>query len=447
MTYSDVEAGGGAKAPHLSWRIWLLTAVGLFKSLMGTGLLSMPKAMHDTGVLLFPVLLMSFSALAQIGCVLITRTIEMVGDADTDPGRLGAFACGAFGKWLAIGASVLDSWGAAVAFLRTVYDTALPMLEDAAGVDEHGNGNATDGGEVPSWMKPTPVICALTLAVFPMTLFTQIKFLDWVNSLGSVSLFACLLALFVHAAGHHPSLHGVPAARVNDDALLALSVLSFTYDGLQLTCFPFYRDLPPPKDGQSRSGALARICVAANLMGALFNFVIAIVAFATFRDGIKDNVLNNLPSAGSPLIATVKVSFAVCVLLTIPVTVFEAVHLIREHVLGGKNTLVWNLVVSGIMMGSAALAASLVPNIYQAFAYVGATSSLCWTVIIPPLFFIKSVEKLYPSGEEGTALVEPGRTLPPKPSKCAIYGSWVMLILGALSIPLFVYIAAKKASS
>eukprot|EP01061_Rhynchopus_euleeides_P032729 TRINITY_DN5445_c2_g1_i1.p1 TRINITY_DN5445_c2_g1~~TRINITY_DN5445_c2_g1_i1.p1 ORF type:complete len:695 (+),score=203.10 TRINITY_DN5445_c2_g1_i1:223-2085(+) len=149
---------------------------------------------------------------------------------------------------------------------------------------------------------------------------------------------------------------------------------------------------------------------------------------------------------------------------------------------GWLNTAV-GAVTSLCILGSAAVVAAAVPSMYSAFTYVGATTATLNTAVLPPLFYLMTVRRLFPQfsifqgpdsrtslegvevkGSEGDALFPganpedfagPGNDDDDGPVDliCApppAYKQWLALIYllcGVVAIPTLLYVVATAPST
>eukprot|EP01061_Rhynchopus_euleeides_P015899 TRINITY_DN27014_c0_g1_i1.p1 TRINITY_DN27014_c0_g1~~TRINITY_DN27014_c0_g1_i1.p1 ORF type:complete len:460 (+),score=202.52 TRINITY_DN27014_c0_g1_i1:135-1514(+) len=422
----------------MTTKTYIVTTIGLFKAVVGSGVLSMPKALADTGIVLFVVLLFVFSLLASYSSSLVAKTLDLMADQNTDPAKIGEFCLGRFGKILTLVMCFLDPWGATMAFLSTVAETVRPLLQE---------DNIL--GEDSFWTHDAVVVGCLAVMVYPLTLYTRITELGWVNVFGTTALLAFFLAVLVNTIQHGHSLAGEKLAEVSTDSVVALTVVSFAYDGCQLTMFPFYRDVPDTVHG-AKSRPLIVMSYIANSLAAVAYLIVALLAYSAYKDDLHHNVLTNLGMDGIGV--TIKLAFSGALLLSVPITLIECSNVIREHLIG-DHRMVTNMLLNLFLVGSSAAVAVLIPNMYVAFAYVGATSATCWTLVLPPLWYIYTVKRVYRvsllddtvqfNEEDPTLddepLVKPHHDLAPPPTKLDMACAWALLILGCSCLPIFMY--------
>eukprot|EP01063_Lacrimia_lanifica_P010117 TRINITY_DN16876_c0_g1_i1.p1 TRINITY_DN16876_c0_g1~~TRINITY_DN16876_c0_g1_i1.p1 ORF type:complete len:504 (+),score=184.48 TRINITY_DN16876_c0_g1_i1:138-1514(+) len=434
--------------------------LGMLKSSVGTAILSVPNALRSTGLVMFPLLLFGFMVLAQFGCMLVTKTLDIIGINDSDPAKVGEVALGKWGKWITLVLTFLDPWMSVVAYLTALCDIVKPMIAEAAHHEHTG------------WYSTGTLVLCMSVFVFPFMLYTDITHMSWVNILGMGALIAFIVAVMVNTVQNDEGLGGVPTANFNEDAIIALSVIAFAYDGCQMNVFPFYRDLQPPRDGK-KGPALNMITLCSNFLTACVYYAIAMMANACYGDALDKDVLNNFGNTEAIYII-IKSTLAIAMLFTIPITMFECTNVLREHVVGSGRTV--NIILNAVLLGTAAIIAAFIPNMYLAFAYVGATTATAWTMILPPLWYICCVKKCFgcyfpdenarnklidnpelanttaADAEEGAAkllslnrqqmsgeVVDPSDDVPPP---LTMYLAVTMLVMGCLCVPFFVIVTS-----
>ena len=304
----------------VSKKAFLVTMIGLYKTCVGTGVLSMPKALESTGVGMFAILLFGFSAISTYSCSLVAKTLDIINCADADPARIGEFALGKFGKWSAIALCFLDPWLSTVAFFSTLADTIRPMLSEKSVF-----------GDDSFFSKDGTIVFVLAVLIYPLMLSTKVAELGWINILGVVALISFAVALGENAIAEDKGLSELKAFK-SSQALVALAVIGFAYDGCQMNVFPFYRGLPQP-DRLSKSTVLIRMCTASNTLGAFTYFAIALMGYSSYQGDTDKNLLNNFPDH-SAIYVTIKIALASSILLSIPITLFECSNVLREVCMG-----------------------------------------------------------------------------------------------------------------
>ncbi|KAJ9447514.1 Vacuolar amino acid transporter 2 [Diplonema papillatum] len=337
-------------------RTLAVVTIGLFKTCVGTTILSMPKALANTGLVVFPLLLFGFGLVAHYSCSLVARSIDIMGGGKhIDPCKVGAYGLGDTGKWITLGLTLLDSWGSCIAFLSTLADILRPLLEEES---------VLGAGSV--WTSQWVVVMSCTALVFPLLLHTKIAGLAWINILGIVALLAFVLGVFVEAVKNNQGLAGAPTGKLDTDCVVALTVVAFAYDGAQINVFPFYRGMPPVAKGSTRTkGYFVSLCCGmAVALSAGAYLCVAFLGFSTYRGDTKSDVLDNIDNTNLMYVC-IKIFFAISLLFTVPLTLFECAEVLRQHVFGEGSCV--NLFLNVGLIGSAALVASFVPRCASSF--------------------------------------------------------------------------------
>ena len=306
---------------QLTRRVIAVTLIGLYKTSVGTGVLSMPKALESTGIALFAILLFGFAALSAYSCSLVAKTLDMINCPDADPARIGEFALGKFGKWSALALCFLDPWLSTVAFFSTLADTIRPMLREKSVL-----------GDDSFFSKDGTIVFILAVLIYPLMLSTKVAELGWINILGVVALASFAVAVGEHTIAENRGLSELKAFKVSEQALVALAVIGFAYDGCQMNVFPFYRGLPQPEK-VPKSTVLIKLCTASNMMGAMTYFAIALMGYSSYQGDTDKNLLDNFPDH-SAVYVMIKIALASSILLSIPITLFECSNVLREVCMG-----------------------------------------------------------------------------------------------------------------
>eukprot|EP01059_Diplonema_ambulator_P031202 TRINITY_DN5668_c0_g3_i2.p1 TRINITY_DN5668_c0_g3~~TRINITY_DN5668_c0_g3_i2.p1 ORF type:complete len:470 (+),score=95.85 TRINITY_DN5668_c0_g3_i2:123-1412(+) len=424
-------------------RVKLIAICGLFKTAVGTGVLSMPRALESTGILLFPVLMLGFCLVSQYSCYLVAKTLDMmhsIGYTNLDPLKVAEFAIGKpFGTWSTLSVVFLDPWGSTVAFFITIADILVPILRDLS-----------QSGVSP--ISQTNLILILAVLVYPLMLYKDINEIAWVNILGMASLLAFALGILINLMTHYQGYGEIQQADFGSPAVLALTVIAFAYDGCQMNIFPYYRDLPAPapEAEETKGEVVASISGMANLGAACCYMMIAYMGVGTYGLDVQNDIMNNFTNGWFFL--SIKFAFAFTLLLTIPVTLFECANVIREHHLNHDNFT--NIILNAALVGSAACVAIFVPDMYKAFAYVGATTGTLWTMVLPPLWYINTAYNIYPPvryDDLESELFESHPFAPsyqanmekaPPPSATSIRLARAFMCCGCAAIPFFIYVTA-----
>ena len=227
-------------------------AIILFKTITGAGSLAMPKAMNDSGVVLFPIAVIVISLMSHYGCYLLSKSLDIVGREDVDVAGLGSHCLGKFGFFYAMAICFFDSWGAALGSLRMIADLVQPILKGRI----HELNHSTLASE---WF----IIIVLSIMVFPMMLYRNITQLGWINVLGVLAMMVFVVCIFIKViyesgvcftanfsvtifflglSNTKQDFSDTKIAHFDANSLVAIPIIFFSYD-CQTNVFGSYRDL------------------------------------------------------------------------------------------------------------------------------------------------------------------------------------------------------------
>ena len=352
--------------------------VSLFATIVGTGVLAMPRAAAAAGAAGFLGCVTVAVLSSLFGAYLTLRTLETVvltsrlrsGGADegytdlVDIAGTGRELLGAVGFYLSLCVCLLDTWGALVGNICAVADVAVEHL---------------------AWtgMSRPHVVAAVALLVSPFTLRERLSDFRWVTAFAMAAMVAFCAVLAADATpsqlldteGHPPV--GTPAGVAS-----SLSVVFFAFD-FQVNLYPLFREAKaknPAKPERKASALMPPTCAA--LAGAVLVYgLIGLGGYSTYGEKTLGNIMGNLKGN-----TAVKVSFALAIFFAIPILVHECNNLLLYYLLPS-----WfsrsRSVPSFIMLTSAAVFATVF-DVYSTFKYVGATVGVTFTCILPPFYFL-----------------------------------------------------------
>eukprot|EP01062_Namystynia_karyoxenos_P015914 TRINITY_DN15815_c0_g1_i1.p1 TRINITY_DN15815_c0_g1~~TRINITY_DN15815_c0_g1_i1.p1 ORF type:complete len:505 (+),score=163.92 TRINITY_DN15815_c0_g1_i1:86-1600(+) len=404
--------------------------VSMFKFLAGLGMLSVPKAMADLGVVSFVIANTFFMCISAAGCHLLSRTLDLVGREDTDAAELGSIALGRFGHMLAFGSIFLDNWGAVVAYWKAMAGTVRNILKDHRAIGDSAPA-------ITSWWF---LIIVFAVLVGPLVLYRRLGQLGWVMHLGNAAIVVFLIAISVEAiAEDNGGLAELPQASWTKDSILAATVIAYAYD-CQVNLYFSYRDHEGPVGAKGHS--LSKASLAAMVANMITLDVVALSGCAAFAvaaagsegsetHGVKDNILNNL----SFWMMGVQLIVVVSIIPVVPLLCFENVAMLQDHCLSHWSPKTSNIIGAAIMVVTSAAAAIIVPGLFKVLAYMGSTTAMCQISIIPPLFFLSVLYNTFHGPEYGMPQRDPDAGPAKYPPKWEIAMAVFCLTFGLCAVP------------
>ena len=387
-TRDRVESGSGAsKVKQGSTHSPLRVTFVVFKFVLGTGMLSMPRAVADTGAVLFPALLLAFAATTWISCSMLAYALDVAG-RPLNMAQLGQVALGRRGFWFVAIVGGLDCWGAAMAYWRAIAGILATLQLPLFGANFH--------------VDERLIIALVALAVFPLTLLRRMEPLGLIAMVASLALFAFAATVVVDAS-IGPSAVALPAvaksamgAGTTPIALgLALGNAAFAFD-CQVTVFANYRALNRPAG--AKRGAM-RIALLIALGGSFVMYaLVGVAGYLRYGNAVHGNVLTEMVFDGpaATLLIALKWLVVIAAMVDIPLMSFEVAALLQDHLLG--HSMASNVAVNFAFVFSSAAVAMLFPSMFVAFAFVGATTATALGAIIPPAIFLATTRAVHGRG-------------------------------------------------
>ena len=420
--------------------------VSLFTTIVGTGVLGMPRAVQEAGVGGFALAMLGVCLFTMFGSYLTYRALEVLRHQDVDDvADVGRSTLGRVGYYIALFVCLFDTWGATIGNIRAVADVLHVVFFPNT-----------------SYRVLVPGIVVL---VFPLTL--REKFSDF-RIVSIVAMCAMLCFVLVVTIQGRPVVlaeslaQGQGVLQPWPNVMSATAVLFFAFD-FQVNLFPLYREV---SCGERRSKVATLMPPTAWAMFAavVVYALVGVSGYSTYVSTTSGNIMDNMEG-----LYWLKASFSAAIFFAVPILVHEGINLVLLHILpeGAPKA-----VPSLLMIGSAAYMAAEMP-VYSTFKYVGGTVGIAFSCILPPLFFLGSVrnrlrkgrslasitraesEPLLPSPTQPHGQHSPGQTAPvsqytwdrprtplvePQQSH-SFYSTWelwaagVFLTLGVLAVP------------
>eukprot|EP01060_Flectonema_neradi_P008153 TRINITY_DN15821_c0_g1_i1.p1 TRINITY_DN15821_c0_g1~~TRINITY_DN15821_c0_g1_i1.p1 ORF type:complete len:455 (+),score=40.29 TRINITY_DN15821_c0_g1_i1:2-1366(+) len=331
-------------------------SISLFMTIVGTGMLAMPMTLMKMGIDGFIASIFIVSVMTIIGYYLTYRTLDMVPSCNMDIAEIGKLLLGKPGFYISLFICILDTWGTVVGNIRAVTEVVKSMHPG---------------------LSDSFIIIAVIVCAWPLT------FKQKLSDLRVAGLFAtCAIFLFTgyitwegmvmsQSVGSTPSWNGFYKAAPS------FGVILFSYDS-QVNLYPLYREMRGPAGGGGKSSLLTLISVIAVIGASLVYAVVGISGVLLYPENVNGNILVNMRDEWF-----VKATFATAIFLSLPILAHECTVLITRYLApfaihGGPSLL---------LLGLAGYAANTF-HMFSAFRYVGSTTGVLFSAVLPPLFFI-----------------------------------------------------------
>ena len=404
-------------------------SISLFMTIVGTGMLAMPMSLVIMGIDGFIASVMAVAAMTIIGYYLTYRTLDMVPCRNMDIAEIGKLLLGKPGFYIALFICVLDTWGTVVGNIRAVTEVVQSIYPS---VDERC------------------IIIGIVLCAWPLTFKQKLSDLKIAGLFATASIL--LFTGYITWEGFVSTTPNVsiPSWRGWSQAVPPLGVIVFSFDS-QVNLYPLYREMRISSDGSSKSTKLTLISMVAVSAASLVYIVVGISGVLLFPDHVDGNILVNMRHEW-----LVKATFATAIFLSLPILAHECTILITRYLApssfyGGPSLLL--LGMAGIAAGSF--------RMFSAFRYVGSTTGVLFSAVLPPLFFISASRRNFRPNLSDIPLVaslplltdsplpdnySPGVRVPRNDedstggSSCEIIGATLFLATGVTLLPVLVLV-------
>lgn len=288
----------------------------LLKAFIGTGIMFLPKAFRNGGILFSSLTLMSVSV---INCLCFRLLLECRQRYGGGYGELGASIVGPQFRSLILGSIALSQLG----FVCTGLIFTAENLHAFLMAISRGHGSLNMG--VPS------LIAIQLLPLIPLALIRNI------SKLGPVALIADLFILiglvyiwqFDVWALAEDGMH--PTVRLFDSSAFTLTIGSaiFTFEGIGL--------ILPIQSSMKKPEQFSRLLYIVMLIITVIFTSIGALCYATFGNETNIQIISNFPQ-NSAVVNAVQFLYSLAVLAGEPVQLFPAVRIIETSLFGERAT-------------------------------------------------------------------------------------------------------------
>jgi len=346
----------------------------LLKAFIGTGIMFLPKAFNNGGILFSSLTLVTVSLVSTIAFHLLLQCKAQYGGGYGD---LGKAIGGPKLRSLILTSVALSQIGFVCAGVVFVAQNLLSFLK------------AVDGGSSP--LNTRALIAIQLLVLIPFSFIRQI------SKLGPAALVAdvCILIGVVYIYwydfstlaqdGIHPSV----VLFNPKDYTLTIGAAIFTFEGIGLL-LPIQSSMSKPSNFEPLLYSVMGIITVIFTSVGLF-------CYATFGDNTKIEIISNYPQ-DSKLVNAVQFLYSVAVLVGTPVQLFPALRIMEGQIFGrrsGKRDAMtkWkkNGFRTGIVLVCGVIAIAGASNLDRFVSLIGSFACVPLVYVYPPLLHYKGV--------------------------------------------------------
>jgi solute carrier family 36 (proton-coupled amino acid transporter) len=346
----------------------------LIKAFVGTGIMFLPKAFKNGGILFSSLTLVSIAFISMVAFHLLLECRARYGGGY---GEIGREIAGPRMRTLILGSITISQLGFVCTGLVFVADNWFSFLK------------AVTGGASP--LSSTALIAIQAIILVPLTLIRNI------SKLGPAALLADVFIVIgvgyiwyydvsvLSEQGIHPSVRLFnPAAYT-----LTIGASIFTFEGIGLI-IPIQASMKQPQHFEKLLGLVMLIitCIFTSV-GAL--------CYATFGSDTKIEVIDNFPQT-SRFVNAVQFLYALAVLVGNPVQLFPAQRILEGKIFGhrsGKKDLLtkWKKNMFRTLLVAVCIAVSIggSANLDRFVALIGSFACVPLVYIYPPYLHLRGI--------------------------------------------------------
>lgn len=350
----------------------------LLKAFIGTGIMFLPKAFNNGGILFSSMCMVSISAISMLAFHLLLRCRKQYGGGY---GEIGHAIGGAKMRGIILASITLSQLGFVCAGLVFV---AQNLYSFVVAVAEHGDGSSP--------------LSKRSLIVLQLVIIVPLAFIRNISKLGPSALLADVFIMIGLAYIYWYDISALAQEGINKTVVyfnpelytLTIGSCIFTFEGIGLI-LPIQSSMAKP---QNFEWLLALVMF---LITIVFTSVGAL-CYATFGTDTNIEVIDNFPQS-SKLVNAVQFLYAVAVLVGTPVQLFPAIRILENKLFkratSGKKDPATKWKKNAFRTFLACLCAAIAvlgeSNLDRFVALIGSFACVPLVYIYPPLLHYKGV--------------------------------------------------------
>ncbi|RCH89636.1 neutral amino acid transporter [Rhizopus stolonifer] len=344
----------------------------LLKSFIGTGVMFLPKAFHNGG-LLFSTLFLSFIAAVSLYCFLLL--VQTRNKVPASFGDIGGVLFGNSMRMLVLVAITTSQVGFVCAYMVFVAQNLQALIEAVSNCKTN---------------VPLHYLILVQIAIFvPLAMIRKIQKLSVFALIADAFILIGLVYLYYYDF-LTLALEGVGKVEwiVNPASFpMFIGTAVFTFEGVGLI-IPITESMKEPKK-------FPKVLSWTMLFITLLFISIGLLSYLAFGDEVQTVILLNLPV--SPVVNTIQGLYAMAICLSIPLQLFPAIRIVETGLFsrsGKHNPIVkWqkNMFRLAAVILSAAVAIAGSSDLDKFVSLIGSVFCIPLCFLFPPLFHYKAV--------------------------------------------------------
>ncbi|RYO94562.1 hypothetical protein DL766_001926 [Monosporascus sp. MC13-8B] len=375
--------GRRRRSPHAPRRATAGTTKTFFtllKAFIGTGIMFLPRAFRNGGILFSSMTLLTVSAVTMLAFHLLLTCKKRYGGGY---GEIGQAIAGDWMRGLILGSITLSQLGFVCAGIVFVAENLTSFLQAVT----HG---------------PSP-LSAMSLVLLQVVLLIPLTYIRNIAKLGPAALVAdvCILLgvgyIYWYDIGHLVSEGMHPTVVLFNPSAYTLTVGAaiFTFEGIGL--------ILPIESSMAKPERFEWLLLVVMVLITIIFASVGALCYATFGENTYIEIINNYPQ-DSKLVNAVQFLYSVAVLVGTPVQLFPAVRIMEGKLFGshsGKknprtkwNKNLFRTVILAVCGGISILGAG---NLDRFVALIGSFACVPLVYIYPAYLHYRGVASTWPA--------------------------------------------------
>lgn len=371
----------------------------LLKSFLGTGVLFLPKAYLNGGLLFSSVVLLLAAALSYWCFILLIKSRMAVGVSSF--GDIGEALYGNHMRQVILFSIVFSQIGFAAAYIVFTSENLQALILSLT--------------EQKTFVKIESLIFLQLLIFLPLSMIRNIAKLSGTALIADFFILLGLVYLY-YWGGLTIATHGVADIKLFNpkDWTLFIGTAIFTFEGIGLI-IPIQESMRKPSQfGPALGGVIITVTLIFVSMGS--------ISYAAYGSNVQTVVLLNLPQ-DSQFVSVVQGLYSLAILLSTPIQLFPAIRILENGLFSrsGKHNpkIKWqkNVFRFFLVFFTAFAAWGGADDLDRFVALIGSFACIPLVYVYPPLLHLKSVAKTPFEKISDIALASIGVT-------CMAYTTW-----------------------
>ncbi|KAF3060092.1 Vacuolar amino acid transporter 3 [Daldinia childiae] len=363
-----------SRAPRSATASTKQTFFTLLKAFIGTGIMFLPKAFNNGGILFSSLTMLAVSTVTMLAFHLLLACKAKYGGGY---GEIGHAVAGKFMRGLILFSITMSQLGFVCAGIVFVAENMTSFLKAVL----HGD----------SPLSPTSLILIQLVLLIPLAFIRNIAKLGPVALLADACILLGVTYIYYYDIAHLASdgIHESVVLFNPAKYTLTIGAAIFTFEGIGLI-LPIQSSMTKPERFEWLLGmVMFLITVLFTAVGAL--------CYATFGENTEIEIINNYPQ-DSKFVNAVQFLYSLAVLVGTPVQLFPAIRIIEGRIFGshsGKKSArtkwIKNAFRSLIVIGCGAFSIVGASNLDRFVALIGSIACVPLVYIYPAYLHYKGV--------------------------------------------------------